>query len=105
MKNFVGDDNVVDVIKKLYSLNAEAVNYRYEKNHPKTIPSKTLNTICVFEKVSLYQFLKSLHCLHYQILEGEVPKTKTYKRLSKLIDGLESYIISSLSQYKKAVWD
>ena len=79
-------------------LNKLAVDDRYNE--------KRLIEKMKFEQTeaSRIQVLKSMHCLRYQLHEGEVPKHKLFGFLSQLIKILTDDIISSLPEYEGAVW-
>lgn len=88
--------------KELWDMNRKAVNYRYGDKDTKDY-SEGFN----WEngKLNKFQCLKSMNCLSYQCSEGNVPKTKLYQFLEKLIGLWGSFIINDLSEYKETRWD
>ena len=51
-----------------------------------------------------YQLLKSLNCYIYQCSEGNVPDSKLYKGIDKLIDRLAMFIATHQPEYEEAEW-
>jgi hypothetical protein len=95
-----------EFIEILYRLNVRAVNQRYIENTPEHLTRETLKTLCGFNPhVSIYQFLKSLECLHYQMCEGEVPATKPYEQIQDLINSVSRSIAHNCEEYERATWD
>lgn len=96
--NLISSDDFVILAKKLFKLNTDAFNYRYDEN----------NKVPEFEWINCpvtdIQFLKSLHCLRYQCCEGNIPKRKLYKWLTDVINCMESYIVRKMPEYEKAEW-
>lgn len=89
----------------LYQMNRDAVKQRYDEPEDSDyikIPD-CLNWDG--EKLNKYQCLKSMRCLRYQCSEGNVPETKLYKMLDKLIEVWTNYIIDDIPEYNKAEWD
>lgn len=94
-----------EFINILYYLNIRAVNQRYGEEMPEQVSAAELNKMCRFNPhIRIYQFLKSLECLRYQMCEGDVPKTPTYKSLGKLIDAVCYSIAHSAPEYDAAKW-
>jgi hypothetical protein len=94
-----GSEDFQKLGDKLFKLNTDAVNYRYSKKEPAP-KFRWQNGV----NVSDIQLLKSLQCLTYQCLEGNIPKRKLYKWLTDVVDCLQSYIIYQLPEYEKAEW-
>jgi hypothetical protein len=86
-------DTAEHLIKRLYSLNVQAVNQRYGEYRVDWMGDTAFRIYRAFNpSVSKYQFLKSLECLHYQMCEGDIPQTREYKALGELIDAMgQSY--------------
>ena len=92
----------------LFSANVEAVNYRYshmsnEERGMYTPPS--FSRTAYWPKWSPVQLLKHLHCLRYQMSEGPVPESETYKRLETLIGAVAQSIVTHSPEYNTAAWD
>lgn len=87
--------------KRLYALNVRAVNQRYGDSHSEEMPYPVEMTDT---PVSIFQFLKSLECIHYQMSEGNVPEEFEYKNLKGLIDSIYYHIVSSMPLYQMATW-
>jgi len=84
----------------LANLNNNSVNSRYsELNEP--IEFKLLEK----EKVSIYQFLKSVECYTYQSCEGDCNETELYKFMIELEESLRHEIINEIEEYKNAKWE
>jgi len=85
----------------LANLNNNSVNSRYsELNEP--IEFKLLEK----EKVSIYQFLKSVECYTYQSCEGDVDQKELFKLMEKVENGWASHIVSDLPEYDQAdAWE
>jgi hypothetical protein len=95
-----------ELIDILYRLNTRAVNQRYGEEKPEELTAKELNNLCAFNPhVSKAQFLKSLECLSYQMAEGDVPETKFYKQVDKLICAVALSIVHTSKEYEAAKWD
>jgi hypothetical protein len=98
-------DTLEHLIERLYSLNVQAVNQRYGEHAVDWMGSTAFQSYRVFNpSVSVYQFLKSLECLHYQLCEGDIPKTEEYKVLGALIDAVAMAIVHSSPEYAAANW-
>lgn len=98
------DKEIKEALQVLYNINVEIWNTKYNQ--------KDIYTIINFKTalpVSIYQFLKHLHCLNYQI-EIEFIKMTDKKKialelLELLINQTTSSIIRSLPEYDKAVYE
>lgn len=94
------------IIDELYTLNARAVSQRYKENNAEMVTGSALLKKTAFNpNVSLYQFLKSLECLHYQMSEGDIPQQMLYKELEKIINAVCSSIAHQAKEYEMAHWD
>lgn len=104
-QNLNDSEDFEELAIRLFTLNQSALIQRY----PNEKADSDYIQIPKFEwkgkTCNIYQTLKSLHCLHYQCSEGEIPEEPLYKWLDKVISALESYIINRLSEYEKAKWD
>lgn len=102
--------------RDLFALNEQAVNWRYP-NGPQdvglyaewqwrvTCPLVDGNGIPVDRKTAC-QWLKALHCLRYQLTEGEKFETHNlYKRIMERIRQIETSIVCQLPEYNEAPWD
>jgi hypothetical protein len=84
--------------QRLWKLNVDAVNCRYEENNPVELYQWSP------EHCGLIQTLKSLQCLIYQCAEGNIPDTNLYKDLERLEKSIMSKIIDALPEYNAAQW-
>jgi len=97
--------------EELLKLNVMAVYTRYE--HLDEIKGEIKKALLEYEygETDLndrgeIQALKSIQCFLYQCSEGDIPeKSDLYKALRKIEESIESNIVSSLPEYKKAVWE
>lgn len=94
-------DAAEDAITMFYAANVNAVNQRYGDDTSPGIPFHPQFN----PHVSMFQFLKSLECLHYQMSEGDVPTTDAYSLLKQLIDAVYYQIVSNTPDYQSARWD
>lgn len=95
-----------EFIDILYRLNVRAVNERYEESAAEELDKKMLQSLCVLGyNISISQWLKSLKCLRYQMSEGDVPSTKFYSQVEKLINAICEHIVTSTKEYEAAVWE
>jgi len=93
---YIGPDKLG---QKIWKLNHDAVNQRY--NEQVKCPKYEFES----RKSSVFQVLKSLHCLTYQCAEGNVPRRKLYKFLTQLEHEIEYGIINKLKAYEDAKWE
>jgi hypothetical protein len=94
-----------DIIRDFYRVNVRAVNERYDEKTSGEITEK-IGRYMVLQKVSLFQFLKSLECLHYQMSEGVVPKEEqAYKDIEDLINAVSYVITHNNPSYELASWN
>ena len=105
--------------RKLFALNESAVNYRYAarpQSEPQAgdysawswrVTSPLRNSEGVpQDRAIACEWLKVMHCLRYQMSEGEqFEQTALYQRLHKRIHEFEYAIVSSLPEYDAAAWD
>lgn len=103
--------------RELYALNLQAVNHRYKGRHtPGEVidPEWTWNLTQpltgygnIPEDMTIAcQWLKALHCLHYQMTEGDaVPATALYADITARIRQIETHIVTNLPEYNAADWD
>ena len=84
--------------KKLFKMNYEAVNQRYNENNQLEDYNYS------YQNCSKVEAYKSAQCLRYQCSEGNVSEWTLYKELNNIINRLASEIISSLQEYEKANW-
>jgi len=85
--------------RELHRMNVRAVRYRYaDDKHRYTFVYEPV-------KCSIYQAVKSMHCLHYQCSEGDVPEEPLFKLLEDLTHAIESAIVTHSAEYELADWD
>ncbi len=105
-KAFMKTDPYEAIIISMYELNVEAVNVRYNEKYDATLSPHELRAMCrAHPSVSIYQFLKSVECLHYQISEGDIPNTsEVYRLIENLISAICKDIAHESELYKEAKW-
>lgn len=110
--------------RDLYRLNVLAVNHRYRDSRPEIQERMTDEPDAYAEwrwkvnnvvgdaamlpenRVVACQQLKALHCLRYQMSEGEeVPASALYHDVERRTVELARQIVSGLPEYDKATWD
>ena len=107
--------------RELFKLNMRAVAHRYPNDTPSTLPGMDeemaeiwtwrvdcplLHYDCPDDLGIACDQLKALHCLRYQLTEGdEVPATSLYGQIERRIQELEGHIVTRLPEYKAAAWD
>jgi len=94
-------------IKKLWNdlgqANKKAVSHRYPDSGKVTYPRFT--SLRALKSASSYvQVLKSMHCLLYQMSEGDVSNSNIFKALDTVSEKLASEIITASPEYCKAEW-
>jgi hypothetical protein len=93
------------LIKSWYFMNIKCYSEMYNEKY--TDYSAFIKNS--FKEISVCQFLKSLHCLHYNIETCYLKMTDQMKTdlklLNDLIDEITSGIINSLEDYKNATWN
>jgi len=100
--------------RELFKLNAQAVAHRYgkcdeipeESDWTWRVDCPSLYYDCPDDLGIACDQLKALHCLRYQLTEGdEVPATSLYGQIKRRIQELEGHIVTRLPEYKAAAWD
>ena len=103
--------------RELFALNVKAVQYRYPDSPVESLEKWTQWTWRVScplidghgmpdDRAVACDWLKALHCLVYQLSEGdEVPGTTLYARVQGRIAEIENHIAMSLPEYEAAAWD
>lgn len=105
IEKFLGGRQIEELIDILFRLNVRAVNQRYREDTPEATTKERLKGMCRIDiNVNVYQFLKSLECLHYQMAEGEVPATKEYQMLEELIKDVCVSLVHRSAEYERANW-
>ena len=99
-------DHHATALQALYAVNVEAVNQRYgEKTDPNLTPEQLQSMCRLNPSISIYQFVKSLECLHYQMSEGDIPeKSELYTLVGKLIYSTCQDIAHTSELYSMAEW-
>ena len=87
-----------DFGQELLNLNISAYDQRYGGKIGK------YNYTFTECQVTTVQGLKSLRCLLYQCLEGDVPNTKLYKQMRNACGDLAQHIVEKLLAYENAEW-
>lgn len=99
------DKNIKSAIQRrinnLMSANNHAVEQRY--GNTEEYEYIDINPICRSHWAPL-QLIKNLHCLRYQLSEGDVPDSEIYKLLDRFTKELSEAYISRLPEYNKAKW-
>src|SRR3990167_4628511 len=86
MTPLLGIRTLDECVAKLYELNVMAVNQRYGDKTALIQDDSYLKHFSYLDPhISLFQFLKSLDCLSYQMAEGNIPETPEYQALENLI--------------------
>lgn len=98
----IGSD-IVDFRKALLKMNIAAVEQRYKNEE---INKEGYLTDYYFKPVicSKIEAVKAADCLHYQCSEGNIPATRLYKTLTKIISVWNKEVVAELPEYKAAVW-
>ena len=108
-----GDEMANQLGRKLWLMNAEAVQQRYGFD-PDGVGAGELATMRAAidsytyvepKSVDEMQRYKSLRCFTYQCCEGNVPEQDLYKRCDKLEDQLDDIYRSAENAYAKAKSD
>ena len=121
IKNLFSDCNkdVYKIAARLYKVNVESVNYRYDENSSSRFSKKSFGTVDPSEFIletpkaqSTFQAYKSVRCWIYQSCEKpDYNKNKYYRAVNILSDCLESFIgmdgdrIRKSAQWDHAMWD
>jgi hypothetical protein len=105
-------DETLPVVYGLYEANLQSYNERYnEQNEPVFSFDEFTQAVRkhTAQYANIYEFLKALHCISYQI-EVEAAKCKTIPSrrgvefLERLISGVESFLVREDTRYKDAHW-
>lgn len=111
-----GDDihrrtkQALELVNQLQGLNYSSFKFRYK--HDKEIQEsyKDFDHIyseCLAYFPDVFQFIKNLYCVSYQI-EGSGRKSPVYKKLLLIISEVEKYLLTSIleerSEWKTAKW-
>lgn len=111
LQNYFGmrqaDFDVIDAevtlrVQELFNANVSAVNQRYAGDDDIVNFVEAPRGAIKWSDVQLY---KHLSCLHYQMAEGDVPKSNTYKNLSDLLGKIAQTLLSETAAYKESAWD
>ena len=102
----LGGKPVEDFIDIMYRLNVRAVNQRYNDNTQEDGGTVLVKELCRIDTdITRGRFLKALECLSYQMSEGDVPETREYKLVDKLIHAVTRDMAHSMEEYESAEWD
>lgn len=99
-----GDDTRPAIMRGLYALNVRAVNDRYGKATSEEMPAPYERALHEAE-IGAHDYLKALHCLLYQMSEGEMPAHPLYKALESTMHAVANLIVTRSPQYDAAAWD
>lgn len=112
MQEATGSSNLTryeNTLKGLYDLNIRSWNERYPNDlinneEKENFYKLNFNTKEKFNNPC--EILKAFQCLKYNIelTEENSNDKRLLKELDGYINGLTSYIISNLEEYKKAIW-
>lgn len=111
--------DVYKIAARLYKVNVESVNYRYDENSSTRFSKKSFGTVEPSEFIletpeaqSTFQAYKSVCCWIYQSCERpDCNENKYYQGVNILSDCLESFIgmdgkeIRRCEQWKNVMWD
>lgn len=98
------DHDEITVCRALYQMNVNAVNQRYGDETSEMMLSPYLKACVLDTSITEIQFLKSLHCIEYQMSEGDVPKHPVYLALEKIIHSIEYRLATRNIAYDMAIW-
>ena len=121
IKNLFSDCNkdVYKIAARLYKVNVQSVNYRYDENSSTRFSKKSLGPVNPSEFIletpdaqSTFQAYASVRCWIYQSCERpDCNENKYYRAVNILSDCLESFIgrdgkeIRRCEQWKHIMWD
>ena len=121
IKNLFSDCNkdVYKIAARLYKVNVESVNYRYDENTSTRFSKKSLGTVVPSEFIletpeaqSTFQAYSSVRCWIYQSCERpDCNENKYYRAVNILSDCLEKFIgtdgngIRNSEQWNHVMWD
>ena len=111
--------DVYKIAARLYKVNVESVNYRYDENSSTRFSKKSFGTVNPSEFIletpeaqSTFQAYKSVRCWIYQSCERpDCNENKYYRAVNILSDSLESFIgmdgdrIRKSAQWDHVMWD
>ena len=120
IKNLFSDCNkdVYKIAARLYKVNVQSVNYRYDENSSTRLSKKSLGTVEPSEFIlenpeaqSTFQAYASVRCWIYQSCERpDCNKNKYYRAVNILSDSLENFIgmdsnkIANCEQWNHIMW-
>ena len=120
IKNLFSDCNkdVYKIAAKLYKVNVESVNYRYNENSSTRFSKKSFGTVEPSEFIletpeaqSTFQAYASVRCWIYQSCERpDCNENKYYRAVNILSDSLENFIgknsseIRNCEQWENVMW-
>ena len=121
IKKLFSDCNkeVYKIAARLYKVNVESVNYRYDENSSTRLSKKSLGTVEPSEFIlenpeaqSTFQAYASVRCWIYQSCERpDCNKNKYYRAINILSDSLVNFIgidsskIANCEQWNHIMWD
>ena len=121
IKDLFSDCNkdVYKIAARLYKVNVQSVNYRYNENCSTRFSKKSFGTVEPSEFIletpeaqSTFQAYKSVRCWIYQSCERpDCNENKYYRAVNILSDSLESFIgmdgdrIRKSAQWDHVMWD
>ena len=121
IKNLFSDckKDVYKIAARLYKVNVESVNYRYDENSSTRFSKKSLGPVNPSEFIletpdaqSTFQAYASVRCWIYQSCERpDCNENKYYRAVNILSDSLESFIgmdgdrIRKSAQWDHVMWD
>ena len=87
-------------VERVKLANAEALQARYDDKVEITPTNyrkgRDMSALC---------FYKQLQCVRYQLSEGDVPDSKIYAKLEKLMSAIAEYVVDHLDEYDKYPWE
>lgn len=100
------EHNTKNLVKEWARLNVEAVRQRYGEDTASWADSESINFTkgAKNQRMTPPSLLKHLHCLRYQMSEGNVPETDGYKDLDSLIRTLADDIAENTLDYVMTPW-
>lgn len=120
IKNLFSDCNkdVYKIAARLYKVNVESVNYRYNENCSTRFSKKSFGTVNPSEYIletpesqSTFQAYASVRCWIYQSCERpDCNENKYYRAVNILSDSIESFIgknsseIGNCEQWENVMW-
>jgi len=103
LNNMSNDEETDFILNKIgfvfKEINTEAVNQRYNEK------SKTKPFKFQYEECDIFQAYNHLRCLTYQMNEGNIPETETYKFLQEIENLLAVQIANETKEVKNAEWE